>query len=101
MSAHLSFLPLSAGGLTQHSTTRRIPAMGGQPACTEVTVYKLTSDPKMLVRICEVGFADGRRTRSTVLIDKETGEIKDRLDLASDDDGRRWRVSGARAGRRG
>jgi|SRR5688572_12621490 len=87
--AHISFLPLSA---SEHRL-ERTAAVAGDAPYTESTVHKLTSDPRYIVRISDIRYPDGRRARSTVYLERASGEVIDRLDLASEDNGRSWRVT--------
>lgn len=92
MSAHISFLPLSASMLTRD--VRRAPEGAAQhSSCTETTVHKLTSDPRYIVRITDARYPDGRRLRSTVYLEKASGQVIDQLNLLSEDHGRTWRVT--------
>jgi hypothetical protein len=94
MNAHLSFLPLSVSGPSSSIETRRIPAQLGNPACSEVTTHKRTSDPRFIARIVESGYPDGRRMRSTLLIEKDSGRTVDFLHLISYDHGQTWTLGG-------
>jgi hypothetical protein len=94
MNAHLSFLPLSVSGPSLSIETRRVPAQYGNPPCSEVTTHKRTSDPRYVARIVESGYPDGRRMRSTLLIEKDSGRTVDFLHLVSYDHGQTWKLCG-------
>jgi hypothetical protein len=89
--AHLSFLPMSVSS-TLSVVRREVPATHDRPACSEVTTHKRTSDPRYIARIIESGYPDGRRLRSTLLIERETGETVDHLHLISKDYGQTWKL---------
>ena len=84
----LSFLPLFGGKKTQAKRARGPREPGGR----EVITHKQTTDPRYVVRMVESGDRKGRRIRSTLLIERDSGRIVDFLHLASTDDGQTWKV---------
>jgi len=97
MDAHISFLPISLKGQLRTRTTRRIAPAYGSPACLETTTHKRMSDPRYVARIIESGYSDGRRIRSTLLIEKASGKTVDYLHLVSADQGKTWKYHGSPA----
>jgi hypothetical protein len=91
MDAHLSFLPMSVS-TTLSVVRREVPASHDRPACSEVTTHKRTSDPRYIARIVESGYPDGRRLRSTLLIERASGKTVDHLHLISHDYGQTWKL---------
>jgi hypothetical protein len=76
----LSFLPLVA----------QAPASTGS---AESKVIRLTSDPRYVLQIVERHEAEGRRTRTTQVIDLRTNQPVDELCLVSGDGGETWYVT--------
>jgi len=89
LDAHLSFLPLSVSGPVR---TSRRAGERGEPACSEITTHKRTSDPRYVARVVEAGYPNGRRIRSTLLIERSTGRTVDFLHLVSNDHGQTWKL---------